>query len=200
MLEALAGTGLAAAAGLNAYIPLLALGLAGRFVDVVQLPIGWAWLSNEWVLVGLGVLLVIEFVADKVPAVDTVNDWIQTLVRPASGGIVFGGGALTETAVVTDPAEFFESNQWVPIVTGVAVALAVHLAKMALRAVANTLTFGAAAPVLSTVEDIGSVSLSVFALLFPLLVVVVLAALVVALVLVFRRLRRRRAERAVAPA
>ena len=199
MLEALAGTGLAAAAGLNAYIPLLALGLAGRFLDVVQLPAGWSWLSNEWVLVGLGVLLVIEFVADKVPAVDTVNDWIQTLVRPASGGIVFGGGAITETAVVTDPAEFLESNQWVPIVTGVVVALAVHLAKMALRAVADTLTFGAAAPVLSTVEDIGSVSLSVFALLFPLLVIAVLAALVVALVLVFRRLRRRRAERAVTP-
>ena len=71
MLEILTGTGLAVAAGLNAYIPLLLLGLAARFLDVVALPSGWAWLENEWVLGGLAVLLVIEVVADKVPVVDT---------------------------------------------------------------------------------------------------------------------------------
>ena len=59
VLELLTGTGLAIAAGLNAYVPLLALGLAGRFLDVVQLPAAWSWLENEWVLGILGVLLVI---------------------------------------------------------------------------------------------------------------------------------------------
>ena len=91
MLEVLTGAGLAAAAGLNAYIPLLVMGLAARF-DWIGLPSGWTWLSNEWVLVIIGLLLVVEVVADKVPAVDSVNDWIQTVVRPASGGIVFAGG------------------------------------------------------------------------------------------------------------
>ncbi len=57
MLEVLTGTGLAVAAGLNAYIPLLVLGLAGRFIDFVELPAAWAWLSNEWVLAILGALL-----------------------------------------------------------------------------------------------------------------------------------------------
>ncbi len=57
MLEVLTGTGLAVAAGLNAYIPLLILGLAGRFVDFVELPAAWSWLSNEWVLAILGALL-----------------------------------------------------------------------------------------------------------------------------------------------
>ena len=87
MFEVLTGAGLAAAAGLNAYIPLLAIGLLSRFTDLVSLPPGWAWLENGWVQIILGVLLVIEIVADKVPAVDSVNDWIQTIVRPAAGGI-----------------------------------------------------------------------------------------------------------------
>jgi len=192
MLEILTGTGLAAAAGLNAYIPLLLLGLAGRFLDIPQLPSGWSWLENEWVLGILVVLLVIELVADKIPAVDTVNDWIQTVVRPASGGIVFGGGAGSETAAVPDPAAFLESERWVPVAIGVGIALVVHLAKAALRPVLNTLTFGLAAPVVSGVEDAGSVVLSVFAILVPVLVVLALAALVVAFVLALRRTRRRR--------
>ena len=201
MLELLAGAGLAAAAGLNAYIPLLLLGLAGRFLDVVTLPAGWAWLENEWVLGILGVLLIIEMVADKIPAVDTVNDWIQTIVRPSSGGIVFGTGATSETAAVTDPASFFESNQWVPIVVGVVIALAVHLMKAGARPALNALTFGLAAPVASVAEDISSVVLSILALLAPVLVILALGALIVGFVVLFRRTAaKRRAKRQQAAA
>ena len=78
MLELLTGTGLAVAAGLNAYVPLLIIGLAARFFDFVQLPPAWNWLSNEWVLLIIAVLLVIEIVADKIPVVDSINDWLQT--------------------------------------------------------------------------------------------------------------------------
>lgn len=199
MLEVLTGTGLAAAAGLNAYIPLLVMGLAARF-DWIGLPSGWTWLSNEWVLVIIGVLLVIEVVADKVPAVDSVNDWIQTVVRPASGGIVFAGGIGSETVAVSDPADFFSSGAWVPIAIGIGLALLVHLGKMAVRPVANLATGGVAAPVLSTVEDGTSLALVVFALVAPVLVVLGLALLVVGFVLLFRRSRRRRRERAAASA
>jgi len=191
MLEVLTGTGLAAAAGLNAYIPLLLLGLAARFSDVVQLPGGWTWLENEWVLGILGVLLVIEFFADKIPAVDSVNDVIQTVVRPASGGIVFGGGAASETAAVSDPAAFFSSNQWVPIVSGIVIALLVHGAKTAVRPALNVATFGLAAPVASVVEDAGSVVLSLFAVIVPVLVVLGLVVLVAGFALLLRRRRRR---------
>nr|WP_220476172.1 DUF4126 domain-containing protein [Microcella alkalica] len=186
------GTGLAIAAGLNAYIPLLLLGLAGRFLDVVALPAGWTWLENEWVLGGLAVLLVIELIADKVPAVDTINDWLQTIIRPAAGGIVFGSGSGAQTVAVTDPGEFVASQQWVPIAAGVVIALLVHLAKMAARPAANALTAGAAAPVLSTAEDIGAVGFSVLALVLPVMVVVALLALVIAVPLMFARARRRR--------
>ena len=199
MLELLTGAGLAASAGLNAYVPMLLLGLTSRFTDLVTLPSGWSWLENEWVLVILGVLFVIEIVADKVPAVDSVNDIIQTVVRPASGGIVFGSGTTSQTAAIADPAAFFASNQWVPVVVGIVIALIVHLLKAGARPAANAASFGLAAPVLSVVEDVTSVVLSVLAILLPVLVIVVLAGVVVGAVALIRRARSRR-RRNVAPA
>ncbi|WP_309620051.1 DUF4126 domain-containing protein [Salinibacterium sp.] len=195
MFEILTGTGLAVAAGLNAYIPLLTLGLAGRFLDFVELPPAWSWLSNEWVLGILGVLLVIEIIADKIPVVDSVNDWIQTMVRPAAGGIAFGTGSTSATAVVQDPASIFSSNAWVPIAIGIVLALATHVTKMASRPAMNAATFGAAAPVVSTFEDVSSAVLSVLALLLPVLVVAALAGLTVGFVMLFRRARHHRAQR-----
>lgn len=195
MLELLTGAGLAAAAGLNAYIPLLIVGLSSRFLDWVQLPAGWAWLENEWVLGIIGVLLVIEVVADKVPVVDTVNDWLQTIVRPTAGGILFGSGTASETVAVTDPAELFASNQWVPIVIGVVLSLLVHTGKSLARPAANAVTAGVAAPVLSVAEDVSSVLLSLAAILVPVLVVLGLVGVAVGLIVLVRRRRRRTSPR-----
>ena len=194
MFELLTGTGLAVAAGLNAYIPLLALGLGGRFLDFVELPAAWSWLENEWVLGILAVLLVIEVVADKIPIVDSINDWIQTIVRPASGGIAFGTGSASGTAVVTDPASFFSSSAWVPVALGILLALGTHLAKMAARPALNLATAGLAAPAVSTAEDFGSVILSLLALLLPVLVIVAIGGIITAFVLALRRASRRRSR------
>ena len=195
MLELLTGAGLAAAAGLNAYIPLLVMGLAARF-DWIGLPEGWLWLSNEWVLVIIGALLVVEMVADKVPAVDSVNDWIQTVVRPASGGIVFAGGIGTETRAVDDPETFFTTGAWVPVAIGIGLALVVHLGKMAIRPIANVATGGVAAPVLSTAEDGASLGLVILALIAPVLILLAFIAMIVAFVLIIRTINRRRRARA----
>ena len=189
MLQLLTGTGLAFAAGLNAYIPLLVLGLASRFLDFVQLPPGWTWLSNEWVLLILAVLLVIEIVADKIPAVDSVNDIIQTIVRPASGGIVFGSGVGTQTALVDDPEAFINSGQWLPIVIGVVIALLVHGMKALSRPVLHAMTFGLAGPAVSAGEDAGALALSISALLLPLLVIVLIIGIGVGLWAIVRRRR-----------
>ena len=199
MLEILTGTGLAAAAGLNAYIPLLIMGIAGR-IDWIQLPSGWLWLENEWVMVILGVLFIIEIVADKVPAVDSVNDWIQTAVRPASGGIVFAGGIGTSTVAVEDPGTFFSSGAWIPVVIGIVLALLMSLAKSAVRPVANIATGGAAAPALSTAEDGASVVLVVLAIVAPVLVLIALGLVILCFVMLLRRMRRRRRERMSQPA
>jgi hypothetical protein len=192
-VELMTGFGLATAAGLNAYIPLLAMGLLGRFTDLITLPHTWSWLENGWVIAIVAVLLVVEIVADKVPALDSVNDVVQTFVRPTAGGIVFGSGTAAQTAAVTDPGEFARTGQWVPIAIGVVTALVVHLTKTTVRPAANVATAGFAAPVLSTIEDITSVALVFIAILIPALVLAVLIGLVWAVVVLWRRRRRRRA-------
>ena len=191
-MELLTGFGLATAAGLNAYIPMLILGLLARFTDLVTLPPGWSWLENGWVLTIVAVLLAVEVVADKIPALDSVNDAVQTVVRPTAGGIVFGSGTAAQTVAVTDPGAFARSGQWIPIAIGVVVALVVHLTKTTVRPAANVATAGVAAPVLSTIEDITSFGLVVVAILVPVLVLVVVAALVWAAVRLLRRRRRAR--------
>ncbi|HEV8173023.1 MAG TPA: DUF4126 domain-containing protein [Actinoplanes sp.] len=195
MLEALTGTGLAASAGLNAYIPLLVMGVLARFTDAINLPSGWQWLSNGWVLAILAMLLAIEVVADKVPVVDHVNDVVQTVVRPTSGGIVFGAGSSSQTATVTDPGSFFGSHQWVPIAAGVLIALCVHGLKAASRPVINATTAGVGAPVASTAEDIGSIVMSLLAILLPILVLLGLVLLVSSSVWAIRRRQQRKRER-----
>ncbi len=149
-------------------------------------------------LIILGILLVIEIVADKIPIVDTVNDWIQTIIRPAAGGIVFGAGTGATTALVEDPAAFFQSNQWVPIVSGIVIALFVHGGKMLVRPAINAATLGVGAPVVSTAEDISSVLMSVFAILLPILVLLGIAGLVIGFIALYRRATRRRRERQAA--
>jgi hypothetical protein len=199
-VELMTGFGLATAAGLNAYIPLLAMGLLGRFTHLITLPPGWAWLENGWVIGIVAVLLLVEIVADKIPALDSINDTVQTFVRPTAGGIVFGSGTAAQTAAVTDPGEFARTGQWVPIAIGVVTALVVHLTKTAVRPAANVATAGVAAPVLSTIEDVTSVGLVFIAILIPALVLVILIALVWAAVSLLRRRRRRKAARADANA
>lgn len=190
-MELLTGFGLATAAGLNAYIPLLALGLLSRFTGLVSLPHGWDWLENGWVMAIVAVLLVVEVVADKIPALDTVNDTIQTFVRPTAGGIVFGSGTAAETSAVADPGAFAQSGQWIPVAIGVVTALAVSLTKSAVRPAANIASAGTAAPVLSTIEDVTSVGLVFVAILVPVLVLVALVGLVWAAFRIWRWRRRR---------
>ena len=190
-MELMTGFGLATAAGLNAYIPMLLMGLLSKFTSLIALPSGWTWLENSWVMAVIAVLLAVEIVADKIPALDTVNDTVQTFVRPTAGGIVFGSGTAAQTAAVSDPAEFARTGQWVPVVIGVVTALVVHLTKTAVRPAANVATAGVAAPVLSTIEDFTSVSLVFIAILIPALVAIVLIALAAAAVWLFRRRRRR---------
>ncbi|MDG4805905.1 DUF4126 domain-containing protein [Micromonospora sp. WMMD1120] len=200
MFEVLTGTGLAASAGLNAYIPLLVLGLLGRYTDLIDLPSGWTWLGNGWVLVIMAALLAVEMVADKVPVVDHVNDVVQTVVRPTAGGLAFGAGSSSETVTVSDPGSFFSTHQWVPVVTGVLLALGVHLLKSAARPVVNATTAGLGAPVASTAEDATSVVVSLVAIVLPVLVLVFLVGLAFFVFWFVRRRADRRREREAARA
>jgi hypothetical protein len=192
VIAALTGMGLSAAAGLNAYIPFLVVALVARFTDLITLPSTYAWIESWWAI-GIGsVLLLSEVVLDKIPAVDTVNDAVQTFIRPAMGGLMF---AATSAAAEIDNSTWMAENPWVSIVLGVVVSGLVHTGKVAARPVVNLGTGGLAAPVVSTAEDGASVGLSLAALFAPLLALVGLIVLAWALIagsLKVRRWRRRR--------
>jgi hypothetical protein len=200
VLEALTGIGLATSAGLNAYIPLLAVALLARYTSLITLPSSWQWLTNGWVVAILVVLLAIEFVADKVPIVDHVNDVIQTVVRPTAGGLAFGAASGSQTVMVKNPGQFFASHQWVPIALGVLISLTVHTTKATARPVVNTATVGFGTPIVSSIEDLSSVALSVVAIVLPVLVLVLLVAMVAGFWALIRRRRRRARNRVVARA
>jgi hypothetical protein len=165
--------GLSASAGLNAYIPLLAIGvIAHYFPETLKLAQPWDLIANPWILILLGVLVIIEMVADKVPAVNHINDVIQTVVRPAAGAIAFAASA----KVITD------INPVLALACGLLMAGTVHVAKAAALRPAVTATTGGAGNVpVSIAEDVVSFATSMFAILLPIvmgIILVILLALV----------------------
>jgi len=178
-MDVLSGLTLAAPAGVNAYIPLLAVALAER-LGWLHLDAPYDVLGAWWVIAIIAVLLVVEVVADKVPAVDHVNDVIQTVVRPVAGGLlaVSASGHGSVSPVVL-------------LVAGVLIAGGVNAVKASARPVVNVSTAGAGAPVVSTLEDIGAVIVTVLALLVPVLAAIVIITVVVLAIVLIRRWRWR---------
>ena len=196
MIAALTGMGLSAAAGLNAYIPFLVVALIARFTDYITLPQSYSWIESWWAIGAGAVLLLTEVVLDKVPAVDSVNDAVQTFIRPSMGGLIF---AATSAAEGLDHSTWMTENPWIGVVLGIITSGLVHTGKTVARPAINAGTLGFGAPVASTVEDGASVGLSLVAVFIPVLVVVVLIALAWLLIwlwLKVRRWRRRRDQRA----
>ena len=197
MLAWLTGLGLSTAAGLNAYIPLLTVGVLARFTNVIDLPASQRWLASGWVL-GIGaVLLVCELVLDKIPVVDHLNDAVQTFIRPAVGGAIFTATAAAQQA---DASQWMRDHQWVGWLLGVVVAGLVHAAKVTARPVVNVSTVGFGTPVVSTVEDVTSLGMSLTAVFAPLLALVEVVAVVwTGTSLIRRALRRRQSPRRARP-
>ena len=189
MTAVITGLGLAGAAGLNAYVPLLVVGLLGR-TGVLHLSAPYDSLSDTPVLIVLGVLFAIEFLADKVPGVDSVNDVVQTIVRPAAGAVLMAGSL----GIGTD------LPPWVGVVAGIITAGGIHATKAAARPVVNVSTAGVGGPVVSLVEDAVSLAASLLAVLAPLLLVVFVAGLVWWLRRAWIKRREARALRAAGPA
>jgi hypothetical protein len=162
--------GLSASAGLNAYIPLLSLALLSRFTNLVKLSSPWDTLTSWWVIGLLVVLLLVEFFADKVPAVNHINDIIQSFIRPAAGAIAFGAGS----GVVSD------MHPVLAMALGLLVAGSVHTVKSAVVRPAVTATTGGLGntPV-SMLEDVVSTVVSFLSIVIPILVGLLLAVILV---------------------
>ena len=161
--------GLSASAGLNAYIPLLVVGLLARYTSLIQLNQPWDTLANPWIILMLCVLVIIEMLADKVPIVNHINDLIQTVVRPAAGAVAFAASA----NVVTDMSPVLA------LAAGLLVAGTVHVAKAGvMRPIVTATTGGAANTPVSIAEDVTSTVLSVLSILMPIIVGTLLIVLV----------------------
>jgi hypothetical protein len=154
----MAAFGLSASAGLNAYIPLLVIGLLARYTNFIELGTPWDTLTSWWVLALLIVLSLVEFFADKFPAVNHVNDIIQTIVRPVAGAIVFAASA----KVITD------IHPVLALSAGVLVAGGVHAVKsVAVRPAVTATTGGAGNVPVSMAEDILAAIVSIISVVVP---------------------------------
>jgi hypothetical protein len=185
LLDLASAFGLSTSAGLNAYIPMLVVALLARFTSLIHLDEPWDLLTNGWVIALLGVLLIIEEFADKIPVVDTVNDIIQTLIRPTAGAIVFA--ATTQSSINMHPV--------LALACGVILAGTVHVVKTGSRPVVAAASGGLATPVVSTIEDLVVTVVSFLSILFPFLVALWLLLLGVVIFMVLSWRYRRRSHR-----
>jgi len=169
-MDILAAFGLSASAGLNAYIPLLVVSLLARFTDLIELSKPWSVLESWWIIGLLIVLSLVEFFADKVPAVNHVNDIIQTIIRPTAGAILFAASA----HVIT------EIHPVISIAAGLLIAGSVHVVKAAaVRPAVTAATGGTANIPVSILEDVISTTLSLLSVILPVVVGIVLLILAI---------------------
>jgi ABC-type Co2+ transport system permease subunit len=161
----LSAFGLSASAGLNAYIPLLVMALLGRFTNLLKLQQPWDALTSWWIIGLLVLLSLVEFFADKVPAINHANDIIQTVVRPAAGAVLFAASAQSITQV----------SPILSLGCGLLVAGSVHAVKAgAVRPAVTATTGGAGNVPVSILEDVISTGLSILAVVLPVIIAVVL--------------------------
>jgi hypothetical protein len=188
VLAVLLGLGLSASTGLNTFLPLLLLSAAARFhIAGIELGQRFDWLTSDVAIIVLIVASVVEIIADKVPAVDHFLDAIGTFVRPLA--------ATVATASVLTGADV---NPTVAAVVGLMIgaptSLGFHTLKAGTRVASSAATLGCANPVLSLIEDVISLSLTLVAIFVPLAVPIALALLVWLLWIVAKKIRGQSAE------
>ena len=167
------------ASGLNAYAAVLVLGTAQR-LHLVALPHDLQVLASPWVMAVAALLFALNFLADKVPYVDSLNDRLQTFVRVPAGALLASGAAAglsPEVAVIAG-------------LLGGTLAAGTHVAKTGTRALINTSPEPFSNVAASLAEDFGVVGGLVLALTHPLLFLGLLALFVALLVWLLPRLLR----------
>ena len=193
ILTALGRTmGFSFAAGLNLYATVAILGLASHY-GWVALPPQYQVFDNPWIIGGALALYVVEFIADKIPWLDSVWDAVHTVIRPV-------GGAVIAVATLGDNTPATET---MVAMLGGALAASTHFSKSGTRVLANASPEPFSNWALSLGEDLFVVGLGALALKYPAaaaVVVIVCLALIVAFAAWIVRAVRRRFRRPAAPA
>ena len=173
--------GLGASAGVNSWATLFVFGVVARLQPAWFPGDLAAFFASTPVLIGLGTLYLIEFVADKVPTVDHVWDAIHTVVRPLAGGVV-------AFAAASDAVP----QEWAIVAAVLAggTALGSHLGKSGTRIASTATTGGLGNPVLSVIEDILAIGGTLLSIFLPFVALALIAFGL--LMLTWWLLRRRR--------
>ena len=177
----LTSAGLGLGAGINAYATLLVFGLVSRWQPWIFHDELARFFATTPVLIILAVLYLVEFVADKVPAVDHVWDVIHTIIRPAAG-------ALVARASVSDRIP--HGAVILAAVIGGSVALGAHATKATLRGASTLTTGGLGNPVISLLEDGFAFVNALIAIFLPWLVIITIIAISMFFIVLYRRVRR----------
>jgi len=171
------GIGLAASAGLRAFLPLLVISIAGK-VGWVPLADRFEWLATWPAVIVFGVAVVMELLSDKIPLIDNLLDTLQVWIKPVVG-------ALLAVAVLTEleplPATVLG------IMAGASSAGIVHIVKAKARLLSSALTAGIGNPILSLIEDAVALIGSVLSVIVPFLIVVVVALAIIGIYVAVRR-------------
>lgn len=187
-MEALAGLGrtlgFSFAAGINLYATIAILGLASRY-SWVALPDQYRIFDNDVVIGAALVLYVVEFVADKVPWIDSIWDAVHTLVRPVGGAVI----------AVTTLGDASPATEGLVALLGGTLAAGTHFTKAGTRAVANTSPEPFSNWILSLAEDAFVIGLGVIALKYPaiaaLIVILGVVLMIVFAAWIIKAVRRR---------
>jgi len=165
--------------GINLYAAVATLGLLGRFSHL-QLP-GELQVLTSWWVIGVAVALyVVEFVADKVPYVDSTWDVIHTFIRVPAGAVLAASAF----------GDFDRSIQVIALLLGGGLALSSHGTKAATRAMLNASPEPVSNWIASIAEDIVAVLSVVASAFVPVLIFVIVGAGLVISFLVFRKILR----------
>jgi len=155
--------------GINLYATVLTLGVLQRF-HLVKLPGGLDMLGEWWVIGLAAALYVIEFVADKIPAVDSAWDAIHAFIRVPAGAI------LAATAF----ADFAPAVKMAAMILGGGVALSSYGAKAGARLAANTSPEPVSNVALSLTEDMVAFGSTILMAFFPVLMLIIVLIFLIA--------------------
>jgi hypothetical protein len=175
--------GAAWVSGINLYASVATLGLLGRFADL-QLPGELSALTNWWVIGVALALYVIEFIADKIPFIDSAWDAVHTFIRVPAGAVLAAAAF----------GEFDKGIQVIAFLIGGGLALSSHGTKAATRAVINTSPEPVTNVAASLTEDVVAVSSVLLAAFYPILIVIVVViGLIISLIVLPKTIRYFRA-------
>jgi hypothetical protein len=179
-----AGVGLAACAGLRAFLPLFLVSAAAR-LGWVSPSASFEWIGGWPALVTFGVAVVVEVLSDKVPLVDHALDLVQAVVKPAAGAVL----AMAAFADLSPEARIA-----LGLIAGGGTAGAVHAVKAKVRLASSFTTAGLGNPFLSFGEDVLSFFGTVLALVVPFLLLLFVIGGGLLVLLAARRFRLRAAR------